>query len=69
LNPIYHVVVLALAIAAYVVLTVTGHDGNPVFVFIGGQAVGAAVQAKSVTNTPPSNGAVVQAPSRTTIGN
>jgi len=47
-SAVIHLLVLAIAIAAYVVLTITGNDGNPVFVFIAGQAVGAGVQKATV---------------------
>ena len=61
-----HIIVIALAIAAYVVLTVTGHDGNPVFVFVGGQAIGAGIQA--VTNSNENLPAkIIPAPDRSTI--
>lgn len=66
-NPIYHLAALAIALAAYVVLTVTGHDGNPVFVFMGGQGAGLITQlvteSRSSNNTP----SVTPAPNRSTI--
>lgn len=43
--PLIHLGLVVAALAAYVALTVTGNDGTPVFVFIGGQLAGAAVQA------------------------
>ena len=49
--PVYHLGLVALAICGYIVLTITGNDGNPVFVFTAGQLAGAAVQAK--TGRPP----------------
>ena len=42
-----HTLVVIAALAAYTVLTVTGNDGNPVFAFLGGQAAGGFVQAKT----------------------
>jgi hypothetical protein len=62
---VLHALLLTVAIAAYVVLTVTGHDGNPVFIFIAGQGAGYAIQ--NVSTTPPTNTTVEVAPSRSTI--
>ena len=45
LTLIVHGVFFVAALAAYVVLTVAGFDGNPVFTFTAGQLVGAGVQA------------------------
>lgn len=68
---ILHVLAILIAVVAYVVLTVTGHDGNPVFVFIGGQGAGALVQL--ATNVKTDSGsqtdAVKVAAPRSTIGN
>lgn len=70
MNPVYHLIALAIALAAYVVLTVTGHDGNPVFVFMGGQGAGLITQlvtnARSAENQN-SNPSVTPAPNRSTI--
>lgn len=49
--PLVHVLLVVAALAAYVLLTVSGNDGNPVFVFVGGQLTGAAIQA--TTGRPP----------------
>lgn len=59
-----HLLTIAIAIGAYVALTVTGHDGNPVFVFIGGQGVGALIQKGTSTPDVPS---YVPPPDRSTI--
>lgn len=60
-----HVIIVALAITAYVVLSVTGHDGTPVFVFIAGQGVGAAAQALTGSNNEPPK--LNLAPDRSTL--
>lgn len=64
-----HSIVLGLAIVAYVVLTLTGHDGNPVFLWIGGQVSGAAIQGVSAAKKSASDNSPIQvAPSRSTLG-
>lgn len=68
MTPLIHLGVIVAAIIAYVVLTVTGHDGNPVFIFIGGQIAGAAIQnatTKSNGNSLPTE--ITVAPDRSTI--
>lgn len=42
-----HVVVAVVLVVAYTVLTVLGHDGNPLLVLLGGQAVGGGIQVVS----------------------
>lgn len=63
---VLHAALLAIAIIAYVVLTVTGNDGNPVFIFIAGQGAGYAIQ--NVSSTPqPEVTPIAIAPPRTTL--
>lgn len=49
--PLIHAGLIVAALVAYVLLTVTGNDGTPVFIFVGGQVAGAAIQA--TTGKPP----------------
>jgi hypothetical protein len=42
---VLHTFVVVAALASYTILTLAGVDGNPVFAFIGGQAVGGVAQA------------------------
>ena len=64
---VLHAFLLAIAMIAYVVLTVFGHDGNPVFIFIAGQGAGYAIQNVSNNGNGNQPTTVEIAPSRTTI--
>lgn len=69
---ILHAVLFVVAIVAYVVLTITGHDGNPVFLFFAGQVSGVLVQATSqavqvASENASNNSGLTVAPKRSTI--
>lgn len=67
-SAVLHAILFALALTAYVVLTVTGHDGNPVFLFFAGQVSGAVIQStKNGNGNSTVNEPLQVAPKRSTI--